>query len=587
MRELVLTGFKEFWPQDESRAVFLGPWCFAFNHKYKFWEQDKFTLLPSPWKSHKDVLDASTYINHLLDRIFPKLSVLMNEAHNTQYGEKFWRIYLITWLLHWLGVAYERYLRLEVADAYFKEKANVKIIDQEHLEVKDYNGFMIKIMREHGYNLLLMSDILKLSDFKFLSPEIARISSSLEDASTMSSGQNSRQITGKIMSMVKYVLKNNTAGHLANGLFLGNIYGMSGWDKFYINLLLGGNFLLTGNNDGNLESLTIDDPYFSKKTIQIGAQNKFEVIVERLLLKYIPLELLTVYKLRGKRKNTVKTWVGNDIYRSTGAAFNIAMICDNGGRWFSVQHGGGYAATESFPLRKIEFETSDGFISWGCKETRDYKSGCYPLPSPKLSKLPNHKKRNDDLVFVGTMHPPYFYRLHSKLLPEQLTSYLFGKRVFMEQLKPDILSALKYRPYMNDYGVNEVEFVKKLITDRQLLIKGIITKRITSARLIVIDHMETTLLEALAMNAPTILYWDPKYFVISPEADVHYDRLRKASILFDSPQAAADKVNNVWDNVEIWWKQRDVQEARAGFCNHYASTAKNWRLFWAKELKKL
>ena len=32
MKELILTGIKELWPQDESNSIFLGPWCFAGNH---------------------------------------------------------------------------------------------------------------------------------------------------------------------------------------------------------------------------------------------------------------------------------------------------------------------------------------------------------------------------------------------------------------------------------------------------------------------------------------------------------------------------------------------------------------------------
>ncbi len=74
MRELVLTGFSEFWPEGEEDAIFLGPWCFAHNHKYKFWDQKNFSITQSPWKSPKEILDASLYIDSLTDRILPSIS---------------------------------------------------------------------------------------------------------------------------------------------------------------------------------------------------------------------------------------------------------------------------------------------------------------------------------------------------------------------------------------------------------------------------------------------------------------------------------------------------------------------------------
>ena len=43
----------------------------------------------------------------------------------------------------------------------------------------------------------------------------------------------------------------------------------------------------------------------------------------------------------------------------------------------------------------------------------------------------------------------------------------------------------------------------------------------------------------------------------------------------DNPESAAQKVNEVWDNVEGWWGQDKVQEARRQFCNRYARVSQN------------
>lgn len=113
MRELVLTGYKCFWPENEKDALFLGPWCFAGNHKYKFVDQKKFNLARSPWETPDDILKASLYIDSLIDRIIPPLSKIMNNFNSVKYGEQFWEKYTIVWLTHWLGHCYDRYVRLK------------------------------------------------------------------------------------------------------------------------------------------------------------------------------------------------------------------------------------------------------------------------------------------------------------------------------------------------------------------------------------------------------------------------------------------------------------------------------------------
>ena len=37
-----------------------------------------------------------------------------------------------------------------------------------------------------------------------------------------------------------------------------------------------------------------------------------------------------------------------------------------------------------------------------------------------------------------------------------------------------------------------------------------------------------------------------------------------------SPESAAQKVNEIWDDVDGWWGQDDVQDARLKFIERYA-----------------
>ena len=46
-------------------------------------------------------------------------------------------------------------------------------------------------------------------------------------------------------------------------------------------------------------------------------------------------------------------------------------------------------------------------------------------------------------------------------------------------------------------------------------------------------------------------------------------------IIHLSATSAANKVNEIWNDVEGWWSQKDVQTVRSQFCEIYAKSYKN------------
>jgi len=68
------------------------------------------------------------------------------------------------------------------------------------------------------------------------------------------------------------------------------------------------------------------------------------------------------------------------------------------------------------------------------------------------------------------------------------------------------------------------------------------------------------------------------------QAKPYFDALRNVGISFNNGSEAAEKVNEIWDDVEGWWQQPDVQKARKDWARQYASTSKNWRREWTKAI---
>ncbi|MFM8902160.1 MAG: hypothetical protein ACKOGG_02125 [Actinomycetota bacterium] len=89
-------------------------------------------------------------------------------------------------------------------------------------------------------------------------------------------------------------------------------------------------------------------------------------------------------------------------------------------------------------------------------------------------------------------------------------------------------------------------------------------------RLAVVTYNETTIPTNMMADFPTIALWDAKYVRLNDQAETVYDQLRRAKVLFHSPQDAATHVNEIWSNVDAWWMSPEVRNARDRYCLHYA-----------------
>jgi putative transferase (TIGR04331 family) len=180
------------------------------------------------------------------------------------------------------------------------------------------------------------------------------------------------------------------------------------------------------------------------------------------------------------------------------------------------------------------------------------------------------------------------FRYQSYWMPEFVQSgYYPMKEAFFGALHRSTQARVLYRPYLHEYGWRERDRVKAMLSDVRFDESPRATPGMQSASLVVIDHPGTSFLEALAINVPTILFWDSQQCPERDEAAPSFALLRKAGILFDDPRAAAEQVNRVTDDPGHWWKSGAVQDARAAFSSKFALTDPQWKAAWVKALKPL
>lgn len=277
-------------------------------------------------------------------------------------------------------------------------------------------------------------------------------------------------------------------------------------------------------------------------------------------------------------------------YEDAAYRQRLARWRGRGHRLACVQHGGNYGM-EAVACETAFVEYSqDVFFTWGWRRHGAERGNFVPLPSPHLARLAGkwHGHNGAHLLFVGTEMAAWGYRLDSHPTPLQLVDYRQDKEWFFEALGRDLQEKTLYRPYFPLPGCLEDAAWLLPRMPRLKLCTGPLTPQMLGCRLLVLDHHGTTMLEAMAANAPTVLYWNRAHWPLTDEADALLGRLAAAGIWFPTAEEAAARAREVWPDPAAWWQSPGIQAARRDFCERQALFGDgNETPLWTQTLKAL
>jgi len=107
------------------------------------------------------------------------------------------------------------------------------------------------------------------------------------------------------------------------------------------------------------------------------------------------------------------------------------------------------------------------------------------------------------------------------------------------------------------------------------------------AKLVIHNYLGTSWLETLAMNIPTVCFYDPAMYRPRVAAQTFIDALARVGVIHYSGKEAAKFVNSLRGEPSTWWKSAEVQEAREAFVARYANFSDNWLEAWQEEFETL
>ena len=544
----------------------MGAWCLK-NENDPYKSISKLTLIRDPVFGSElyNYSQASKEISEcLLKELIPKL----NKTNNVNYSYDFWRIMALPWLLTLVQTTWERKLRVDfVLEKYCDEKCSIKIVNNNiNWNFMDSLAFLENGVHNSMYNDWLFSRL-----FEKYIPEKWDVE--YYDSITNTSQSNNKN-GGEYY-------KNNIKNIIRKIFRCRGVYGLNKVEELLFSSIL------------HIKPYKKRSRKNKNRDVLINKREKPLIdFLEKIVPLTIPNSLLLIPEEKSSSKNVSKKnkyyVIGPYLNWEDRDKYFYAKKVEDGERLVMTQHGSNYGTSKTFSFPgEIEYKQSY-FISWGWSEQDFYKNNIKPLPSPYLTKFSKKKiKLSNKLILAGTKEYLYSYRFSSLPQPLERLNSLKEKKQFIQNLNPNLLSFLDYYIYPDE--INSFTNSKYIANEFPVLNikKSSLVNNIFQTKLLVLDHPGTTLNIALSSNIPTICFFNLESWDICDQAKPYFELLLKANIIFYSGLETAEKVNEIWDNVDKWWGQKDVVNARNLWVNKFAHANINWRIKWIKTLWKL
>ena len=245
------------------------------------------------------------------------------------------------------------------------------------------------------------------------------------------------------------------------------------------------------------------------------------------------------------------------------------------------QHGGGYGVDMQHPGEFHDTFIADVFYTWGWNRP-DLGDKVRPLatafPARHRGQPSNH------YLLMSLAVTPNFYRLQAFVLPHHVNRVVDETESFVRSLTSAVPLRLRSSG-STDFPMNRLEGSAVDLTKDDRHESGSLAA--SRSKLVVHNYLGTPWLETLAMNVPTVCYYDPAIFRPREAARPYLDALARVGVLHYSGADAARFVNDLKGDPSSWWSKPEVQDAREKFVARYANFSENWLPGWIEEFERL
>jgi len=582
-RHLILSSDEKTWKFDRP-VLFLGSWCQIFDRKH-IWE-DMDAILASPYGVELKNKDIDHKKARLLEKkLFLVLCNQLNQQHNLKCDTRFWQIVFGHWLRRYVDTMLNRVKTLEQCLKKYNVNGLTSYTNDDYVLATIDSYSSIFASTDSRWNHALYIRILNLLGKKI---QVEHIVDSGVSKFIFNPSNSLKRIFfkwgyKKIEKLFSYMQKDSDA-------FIISSY-LSKFEEVKLQIALRQIPQIHFSSELNLSS---EYDSVLRKKLSIRVQNRSNDSLEYILTAMV-FELLPICYLEGFSELSEhvekQSWPKNPKFIFTSNNFNIdetfklwaAIKTQSSSKYFIGQHGNNYGTHRFLANPSVEEMIADKFITWGWRDGLPQHAPAFIFKNASKSKFYLDLKKKDALLLVENMSP---HQIETWDQSAEHEIYMFDQINFIKKLKIYILKSLIIRlhpSYIYNKPYEQI-FWGKLSKDIKIDAGSSSFVSLTNrSRLVVFSYDSTGLLENLSRNIPTLAFWQNGLSHLRDSARPFYQLLVDVEIIHPTHESIAKKVNEVWGDVDTWWNQDKLQNARKIFCNRYARKEKN-RIF---EIKKI
>lgn len=269
-----------------------------------------------------------------------------------------------------------------------------------------------------------------------------------------------------------------------------------------------------------------------------------------------------------------ETWIGD-----TFASIALAVLQAKGVRHIYNEHN--YLSHQFLGKNnRYIIPVVDSFITLGWEDQSIpnlVKGGSlYQWTEPKSEKKEYEILMIDGLAMVK---PPEYNAAYGDSGAACAQRFFDFNRLFFASLQTTTLSKIAYKdypvmhwpisslePFMVCYNYNKVGLDEYLQQCKPLINRKDNSKQlIAKSRLVVINYLSTSYIEALMADVPLVFFWNKDNYYMNEEYADFYEPLVSAGICQTDPVKAALFIEEISGEPETWWQSKPVKQAREQF----------------------
>jgi len=534
--------------QQSESDYYLGPWCIEMNN---IDDIDK-TIVDGNMTAEEQ-REIADYTYSISKKIIPILARTLNDYHNKNFSDEFWEIILITWVNSLSDYIYFYYVSLKRTDI-----LNIKMV------VDTDEGVAYSSMEELRMNYHNQDFIHSTISFLINNMDVKNIFSKKSLLINTNLPLIKKSFMKELGKKIIYKFLNNKKSRIL--LYYGNpvfntLIEMIKIRMFNKNISFSyKSTYITSNND--IPSLKI----------KYVCKNEFENLVIRYIEKYMPKSLLQDFSFH--LENSLDYINKNIIIPSPGFYQDLQLIEIGLAKEYNdasivFLQDGAYEIYSVIPEARLYYKVCDNFLTWGYEshygENNLFIKTCDYVWQGEL----NSHKSEFDVILYQTRYT-YFYGAPLFMqTPRNFKDYIIRRVEFIKSInktkyKNNLI--LKFRK-SKDVNYDEKKLMDSFRIDYNLY--NDYNLKIKNCKLLYVDYPSSAMYIAIVYNTPFIFSFDWRMAKLEPNMDKHMQKLEKLGLLFSNPVDAANKIAHIMNDLDFFWKNKNIQDMREAFMKEF------------------